>query len=83
MRMQHRRALAARFRQALSRASVRIRTASSPFKVGDYVAGDDPFNGHQEGVVTEIKGSSVGLRTVTPRSGTVVYYDYRQLKKAW
>jgi hypothetical protein len=76
-------ALASRLRQALSRTVKLARATSSPFKVGDYLAGDDPFNGSQEGVVAVINGSSIGLRTTVPRPGTVVYYDYRQLRKPW
>ncbi|GAA4049701.1 hypothetical protein GCM10023063_41750 [Arthrobacter methylotrophus] len=75
--------LSPRLRQALSRAAELAKAASSPFKVGDYVSGDDPFNGCQEGVVTAINGSSIGLRTTAPTAGAVVYYDYRQLRKPW
>ena len=83
MRKQRRRALASRLCQVFSRAAKQATTTASPFKVGDYVAGDDPFNGCQEGVVTVIKGSSIGLRTVVPKGGDVVYYDYRQLRRPW
>ncbi|MDQ0212396.1 hypothetical protein [Arthrobacter bambusae] len=83
MRKQRRRELASRLCQLYSRAAKHAKTTASPFKVGDYVAGDDPFNGCQEGVVAVIKGSSVGLHTVVPRRGAVVYYDYRQLRKPW
>ncbi|MGM7776280.1 hypothetical protein ACSVHC_09740 [Arthrobacter sp. KNU-44] len=47
------------------------------------MAGDDPFNGSKEGVVVVIKGPSIGLRTVVPTGGTLVYYDYRQLRRPW
>lgn len=89
VRTRRRRALASRFRHVFSWATQRARAASAPFKVGDYVAGDDPFNGCQEGVVSVINGSSIGLRTAAPRRGTVpfggavVYYDHRQLRKPW
>lgn len=81
-RMQRRRKLASRLRRVFSRATEQTR-ASSLFKVGDYLAGDDPFNGSQEGVVAVINGTSIGLRTTAPAGGTVVYYDYRQLRKPW
>jgi hypothetical protein len=83
MRKQRRHALALRLCQVFSRASKQAKTAVSPFKVGDYVAGDDPFNGSKEGVVVVIKGPSIGLRTVVPTGGTLVYYDYRQLRRPW
>jgi hypothetical protein len=70
-------------RRVLSRAAKQAKTVASPFKVGDYLAGDDPFNGYQEGVVAVIKNSTIGLRPVAPRGGTVVYYDYRQLRRPW
>jgi hypothetical protein len=75
--------LTSRLRRVLSGAAERARAASSPFKIGDYLAGDDPFNGCQEGVVAVINGSSIGLRATPPTSGTVVYYDYRQLRRPW
>ncbi|MEW1822641.1 hypothetical protein AB0323_17920 [Arthrobacter sp. NPDC080031] len=83
MRKQRRHALASRLFQVFSRASKQTKTAASRFKVGDYVAGDDPFNGSQEGVVVVINGSSIGLRTVVPTGGTLVFYDYRQLRRPW
>lgn len=70
-------------RRIFSRAAKQAKTTASPFKVGDYLAGDDPFNGSQEGVVAVIKGSTIGLRIVVPTGGTVVYYDYRQLRRPW
>lgn len=81
MRVRRCLALASRLRRTISRAAKRAKAAASPFKVGDYVAGDDPFNGCQEGVVAVINGSSIGLRTVMPRDGMVVFYDYRQLRR--
>ncbi|MHC6218971.1 hypothetical protein [Arthrobacter sp. MMS24-S77] len=76
-------ALARRLRQVFSGAAKQAKVTVSPFKLGDYVAGDDPFNGSQEGVVAVINGSSIGLRTVVRSGGPVVYYDYRQLRKPW
>ncbi|MCZ9882198.1 hypothetical protein [Arthrobacter sp. B2a2-09] len=83
MRVRRGFALARRLRQVFSRAAGQAKAVSSPFKVGDYVAGDDPFNGCTEGVVAVINGSSIGLRTAAPAGRTVVYYDYRQLRRPW
>ncbi|MFH5879656.1 hypothetical protein [Arthrobacter sp. NA-172] len=75
--------LGSRLRRLFSQAAAQANAVSSPFRVGDYLAGDDPFNGCKEGVVAVIRGPSIGLRTTSPRDGTVVYYDYRQLRKPW
>lgn len=48
-----------------------------PYKVGEAVVGDDPFNGRREGLVAAINGSSVGLQT----PAGLVFYDYRQLRR--
>ena len=45
MRKQRRHALASRLCQVFSKPSKQAKTTASPFKLGDYVAGDDPFNG--------------------------------------
>lgn len=68
----------------LSGAAVKVRTATVPFKIGDVVLGDDPFNGRQLGVVSVIRGSSLGLRTAADAHPELapefVYYDYRQVR---
>ncbi|MEZ2392011.1 hypothetical protein AB6813_21210 [bacterium RCC_150] len=74
--------LASRLRRIFAHAARQARAKSSPFKLGDYLTGDDPFNGCKEGVVTVINGSSIGLRP-TSSDGSVVFYDYRQLRKPW
>lgn len=48
----------------------------SPYRVGDAVVGDDPFNGRREGVVISQRGTAVGVHTA---SG-VFFYDHRMLK---
>jgi hypothetical protein len=65
-------------------AAEKVSTAAVPFKIGDVVLGDDPFNGRQLGVVAVIRGTSLGLRTsgdgrpdLVPE---LVYYDYRQVR---
>jgi hypothetical protein len=65
-------------------AAEKIRTAAVPFRIGDVVLGDDPFNGRRLGVVTVIRGSSLGLRTAADAhpdvEPAVVYYDYRHVR---
>jgi hypothetical protein len=50
---------------------------SSPYRIGDAVVGDDPFNGRREGVVISRNGGSVGVDT----AAGVFFYDHRQLKR--
>jgi hypothetical protein len=68
----------------LSGAAEKVRTATVPFKIGDVVLGDDPFNGRRLGVVAVIRGSSLGLRTAADAHPELVpefvYYDYRQVR---
>ncbi|MFJ5862291.1 hypothetical protein ACIQCM_12785 [Pseudarthrobacter sp. NPDC092439] len=48
----------------------------SPYRIGDAVVGDDPFNGRREGVVVSRQGRAVGVKT--PHG--LYFYDHRQLK---
>lgn len=68
----------------LNNAAEKVRAAAVPFKIGDVVLGDDPFNGRRLGVVEVIRGSSLGLRTAADAhpdlEPAVVYYDYRQVR---
>ncbi|WP_144406271.1 hypothetical protein [Arthrobacter sp. SPG23] len=68
----------------LSDAAEKVRTAAVPYKVGDVVLGEDPFNGRRLGVVAVIRGSSLGLRTAADAHPDLVpevlYYDYRQVR---
>ena len=59
--------------QTISRAG----TVSVPYRLGDVVVGDDPFNGRTLGRVAVKNGSSVGLQI----ADRIVYYDYRQLTR--
>jgi hypothetical protein len=59
--------------QTISRA----RTNSVPFRLGDVVVGDDPFNGRRQGRVAIKNGNSIGLQT----ADRLFYYDYRQLTR--
>lgn len=49
----------------------------SPYRVGDAVVADDPFNGRREGVIVSLQGMSVGVNTAQG----VFFYDHRQLKQ--
>lgn len=48
-----------------------------PYRVGDAVVGDDPFNGRHEGIVMSRRGASVELGT----AAGVFFYDHRHLKR--
>jgi hypothetical protein len=48
-----------------------------PYKLGDVLVGDDPFNGRHEGTVVVKDGHSIGLRSL----GRTYFYDYRQLRR--
>jgi hypothetical protein len=61
------------FAQTLQRA----RTAAVPYRIGDVLVGDDPFNGRREGTVVVKNGRSIGIRS----SDRVYFYDYRQLRR--
>lgn len=61
----------------LSKTLSRARTATIPYKIGEAVVGDDPFNGRREGIVESRNGTSVGLKS----AGRVFYYDFRQLRR--
>ncbi|MET3951465.1 hypothetical protein [Arthrobacter sp. UYEF36] len=57
----------------------RARTARIPFRMGQVLIGDDPFNGRHLGTVAVIDAPYVGLRTASA-AGEVTFYDYRQLR---
>ena len=61
----------------LSQTISRARTISVPYRLGDVVVGDDPFNGRRQGLVASKNGNSVGLLT----ADRMFYYDYRQLTR--
>lgn len=48
-----------------------------PYRIGDAVVGDDPFNGRHEGIVMSLRGSSVELGT----AAGVFFYDHRHLRR--
>lgn len=55
----------------------RARAAAVPYKIGDVIVGDDPFNGRHEGTVVVKDGHWIGLRS----NGRTYFYDYRQLRR--
>ncbi|MBT2597204.1 hypothetical protein [Arthrobacter sp. ISL-72] len=67
------RRLSAFVHQTMSRA----RTVAVPYKLGEVVIGDDPFNGRREGLVAVKNGTFVGLQT----ADQIFFYDYRQLRR--
>jgi hypothetical protein len=48
-----------------------------PYRPGDAVVADDPFNGRHEGIVMSRRGPSVELGT----AAGVFYYDHRHLRR--
>lgn len=61
----------------LTQSVSRARWVSVPYRLGDVVVGDDPFNGRRQGLVAVKNGNSVGVRTAE----RIFYYDYRQLTR--
>ncbi|VXB95023.1 conserved hypothetical protein [Arthrobacter sp. 9AX] len=61
--------------ELLNRAKTAL-TPRSPYRIGDAVVGDDPFNGRCEGVVVSQRGTAAGVKTATG----IVFYDHRVLK---
>lgn len=64
----------------LSERVSRARAARIPFRVGQVLVGDDPFNGHRLGTVAVIVAPYVGLRTAGGTPAAITFYDYRQLR---
>ena len=71
-----RRRVASFLRETVSRA----RSPRIPFRVGQVLIGDDPFNGRHLGTVSVIDVPYVGLRTAGSAAGHVTFYDYRQVR---
>jgi len=61
----------------LAQTLQRARTAAIPYRIGDVLVGDDPFNGRREGTVEVKNGRSIGIRS----ADRVYFYDYRQLRR--
>ncbi|WP_258806004.1 hypothetical protein [Pseudarthrobacter sp. NS4] len=58
-------------------ALARVHTVAVPFRIGEPVVGDDPFNGRREGLVAVKNGVFVGLET----AGQIFFYDHRQVRR--
>ncbi|WP_457965284.1 hypothetical protein M1E17_02705 [Arthrobacter sp. D1-29] len=54
-----------------------VPSPSCPYKIGESVVGDDPFNGRHEGVVVSLNGTTAGVKT----GHGIIFYDHRQLKR--
>ena len=64
----------------VQRAYVRVFAAirpRCPYRVGDAVVGDDPFNGRHEGIIMSHRGPSVELGA----AAGVFFYDHRHLRR--
>jgi hypothetical protein len=64
----------------LSEKVSRAKATRIPFRVGQVLVGDDPFNGRRVGAVAVIEAPYVGLRTAGTAPQDIVFYDYRQLR---
>ena len=64
----------------LSERVSRARAPRIPFRVGEVLVGDDPFNGRRLGTVAVIEAPYVGLRMASSTPQDTVFYDYRQLR---
>lgn len=64
----------------LSEQASRARASRIPFRVGQVLVGDDPFNGRHLGTVAVIEAPYVGLRTAGSAPQAIVFYDYRQVR---
>lgn len=69
-----------RLARAAGRAIRSFRKASIPFRPGEVVVGDDPFNGRRQGTVEVIRPPYLGLRIPGTPAGTLVFFDYRTVR---
>ncbi|PTT64862.1 hypothetical protein DBR22_13410 [Arthrobacter sp. HMWF013] len=72
--------LSALIARAMARISGWVRRTlapRSPYRVGDAVVAEDPFNGRREGIVVSRRGPSVGVGT----AAGIYYVDHRLLKR--
>lgn len=71
---------AARVARVLRQAAHRIYEGRVPFRIGQLVVGDDPFNGRKEGTVEVIRAPFVGLRVPGTHAGSLVFFDHRNVR---
>lgn len=69
-----------RLATVVSERMSRARAARIPFRVGQVLVGDDPFNGRRLGTVAVIEAPYVGLQMAGGTPQDIVFYDYRQLR---
>jgi hypothetical protein len=70
-----------RMARILSHTLDRARIPGIPFRVGQVLVGDDPFNGLHMGTVAVIRPPFVGLREPGQPAGHLFFYDYRHLRQ--
>lgn len=71
---------AGRVARTLGQAVHRLREGRVPFRIGQVVVGDDPFNGRREGRVEVIRAPYVGLRIPGTPAGSLVFFDHRNVR---
>ncbi|MET3809905.1 hypothetical protein [Arthrobacter sp. UYEF3] len=69
-----------RVARALGQAVQRLWEQRVPFRIGQVVVGDDPFNGRREGRVQVIRSPHVGLRIPGTPAGSLVFFDHRHVR---
>jgi hypothetical protein len=69
-----------RLSRAVGQAVHRLRRARIPFRPGQVVVGDDPFNGRRQGTVEVIRPPYLGLRIPGTPAGSLVFFDYRTVR---
>lgn len=69
-----------RIARVLRQAAHRIYEGRVPFRIGQLVVGDDPFNGRREGTVEVIRAPFVGLRIPGTPAGTLMFFDHRNVR---
>lgn len=73
---------AGRLGRVLGRAAHTLRGERVPFRIGQVVVGDDPFNGRRQGTVVAVRAPFVGLRIPGTPAGTLMFFDYRDVRSA-
>jgi len=69
-----------RLARTISQAVHRFRKTRIPFRSGQVVVGDDPFNGRREGTVEVISPPYLGLRVPGTPAGSLVFFDHRSVR---
>ena len=72
---------AGRIGRTLGQAVHRLREGRVPFRIGEVVVGDYPFNGRREGRVEVIRAPYVGLRIPGTPAGSLVFFDHRNVRR--